>query len=246
MSNRQMNQMLETILGVASTATPLELLGDYDDLPDAIMLDKKGVLLPQPASFWRHATSGTRAMFGRKHGIYSFPTLEGIAFIKECIDGRELQTIEVGAGNGGWGKALGIRSTDSYLQRRADVAAKYAMMKQPPVAYGAHVEKLEAIKAVRKYRPTIVVASWVTQKFRADRFCIRGNEDGVDELRLLELVDEYILIGNTAQHGDKMIVEDAFAGRSTHRIVNTMSENLASRALVGQDFIFHFRRKASL
>ncbi|EJG5414311.1 hypothetical protein NAD41_000912 [Salmonella enterica] len=238
-----MNEMLNNILSIASTATPLELLGDFEDLPDEVMLDQKGVLLPQPASFWAEATNGTRAMFGRKHGIYSFPTHEGIDFIKGCIDGRELQTIEIAAGNGGWGKALGIRATDSFLQRRADVAAKYASMRQPTVAYGAHVEKLEAIKAVRKYRPKIVVASWVTQKFRADRFCMRGNEDGVDELRLFELVDEYILIGNTAQHGDKMIVEDCVNGCSTHEIVGACYEGLASRAQVGRDFIFHFRRK---
>lgn len=210
------------------------------------LFDPQGTLLPQPAAFWADKSVMQRAMFGHNHGIYSIPTVEGVEHIKGIIAGREHQTIEVGAGMGCWGQALGIRSTDSYLQRRPDVAAKYREIGQKPAPYGKFVEKLEAIKAVRKYRPAVVVAAWVTQKFRADRFCMRGNADGVDELRLLELVDEYVLIGNTAQHGDKMIIVDAAQNVSTHRIMSYVTEGVYSRAQKGQDFIIHLKRKEGI
>ena len=201
-----MNDILTHLLTTASQVTAIDPQ-NVIPLEDEYLLDEKGVLRALPASWWRETSPEQRAIFGQKHGIYSFPTVEGVQFIRECINGRERQTIEIGSGNGGWGKSLGIRATDSYLQTRPDVAAKYKAMRQPQAKYGPHVEKLEAIKAVRRYRPTIVVASWVTQKFRADRFCMRGNADGVDELRLLELVDEYILIGNTAQQGYRWLTQ---------------------------------------
>ena len=241
-----MNDILQNILTVASTITPASAWGEVPPVDSHGLFDVAGTLLPQPAIFWAEKTMPQRALFGHEHGVYSFPTVEGVEFIRQAIAGRELQTIEVGAGNGGWCKALGIRGTDSYLQRRKDIAARYASMRQPPASYGAHVEKLEAIKAVRKYRPTIVIASWVTQKFRADRFSMRGNVDGVDELRLLELVDEYILIGNTNSHGDKIILEDLHAGASTHEVAGLITEDVYSRAQAGEDFIIHLRRRAGI
>lgn len=240
-----MNEMMLNMLTTASHVTALDE-GDCPPFDKTGLFDAKGILQPQPAAFWAGLMVGQRAKFGHDHGIYSFPTVEAVDFIRKIIAGRERQTIEIGAGNGGWCKALDIRGTDSYLQRRPDIAAKYASMRQPQASYGAHVEKLEAIKAIRKHRPSVVVASWVTQKFRADRFCMRGNADGVDELRLLELVDEYVMIGNSAQHGDKMILEDIARGISTHEIVGGMTEGLASRAVHGNDFIVHIRRKGKI
>lgn len=235
--------ILDAVNLLATNATPAEAFADIEPVRDPSLFDASGVLLPQPASFWASKSMPQRAMFGHETGIYSFPTLEGVDFIKEAIAGREARSIEVAAGIGAWAKALGIRATDSYLQRRPDIAAKYREMRQTPAPYGKHVEKIDAIKAVRKYRPQVVVASWATQKFRADRFCMRGNADGVDELRLLELVDEYIFIGNTGQHGDKMILEDIRAGVSTHEIKAVLAVNVFSRAQRGEDFIVHIVRK---
>ncbi|EAB4417367.1 hypothetical protein D7B12_18215 [Salmonella enterica] len=239
-----MTDLMMNLLSVASQATPMEALGDCPPIDKEGLFDSKGVLLPKPAAFYRSLTVAQRAMLGHEHGIYSFPTIEAVNFLRRIVEGREHKTIEIGAGNGGWCKALGIRGTDSFLQRRPDIAAKYASMGQPPASYGPHVEKLEAIKAIRKYRPEVVIGSWVTQKFRADRFCMRGNVDGVDEIRLLELVDEYIIIGNTAQHGDKMILDDIAKEISKHKIVRAMVTDLASRAVHGKDFILHLKRKS--
>lgn len=231
---------------VASNATPIEAFGDIEPIPHDGLFDADGLLIPQPAAFWASKTIPQRAMFGHETGLYAFPTLEAIAFIKRCIGGRETQTIEIGAGAGIWGKHLGIRCTDSYLQRRPDVMAEYRQMGQKPAPYGKHVEKIEAVKAVRKYRPKVVVASWVTQKFRADRFCMRGNVDGVDELRIVPMVDSYIFIGHNNSHGDKMILEDVMTGRHpTHEMAELMTSGTYSRAQASEgDFIIHIARKA--
>ncbi|EAO3414744.1 hypothetical protein E3L83_19410 [Salmonella enterica] len=235
---------LETAVNLLATnASPVDAFGDIDPIRDPSLFDAAGTLLPQPAEYWASKTLGQRVMFGHETGIYSFPTHEGVDFIKTAIAGREARTIEIAAGIGAWAKALGIRATDSYLQRRPDIAAKYKAMRQQPAPYGKHVEKLEAVKAVRKYRPQVVVASWATQKFRADRFCMRGNADGVDELRILPMIDDYIFVGNTGQHGDKMILEDIRAGVSTHYIKDVLAVNVFSRAQKGDDFIVHIARK---
>ncbi|ECZ5235251.1 hypothetical protein AH156_19865 [Salmonella enterica subsp. enterica serovar Enteritidis] len=228
---------------IAGPAAPIEAFGDITPIDDADLFDADGTLKAMPAAFWEATTLGQRVLFGHEHGIYSFPTLEGVEFIRQAIAGRENQTIEIGAGMGQWSKALGIRATDSYLQRRPDIAKQYADAGQKPAPYGTHVRKYEAMKAVREFRPKVVVASWCTQKFRADRFCMRGNVDGVDELRLLTYVDEYIFIGSTASHGDKMILEDLATGALSHRCEGMMSTHVYSRAQQGKDFIIHLVRK---
>lgn len=238
--------ILDAVNLLATNATPLEAFGDIDPIRDPSLFDSDGTLLPQPADYWASKTLGQRVRFGHETGIYSFPTHEGVDFIKEAIAGREARAIEIAAGIGAWAKALGIRATDSYLQRRPDIAAKYREMRQPPAPYGKHVEKLEAIKAVRKYRPLVVVASWATQKFRSDRFCMRGNADGIDELRLLPMIDSYILVGNSGQHGDKMIFEGLKDGTlPDHEIRDVLSVNVFSRAQKGHDLIVHIARKKS-
>lgn len=228
---------------IAGPAAPIEAFGEITPVDETGLFHDCGTLKAMPASFWAATSVGQRALFGHTHGIYSFPTLEAVEFIRNAIFGRERQTIEIGAGMGQWSKALDIRATDSYLQRRPDVVKQYLDAGQKPAPYGPHVRKYEAMKAVREFRPTIVVASWVTQKFRADRFCVRGNVDGVDELRLLEYVDEYIFIGSTASHGDKMIFDDLAKGTLSHRVQAILAQNVYSRAQQGQDFIIHLVRK---
>lgn len=231
---------------IAGPAAPIEAFGDITPLDETDLFDADGILKAMPAAFWEATTLGQRVLFGHTHGIYSYPTLEAVEFVRDIIAGRENQTIEIGAGMGQWSKALGIRATDSFLQRRPDVAKQYADAGQKPAPYGTHVRKYEAIKAVREFRPKVVVASWVTQKFRADRFCVRGNADGVDELRLLQYVDEYIFIGSTASHGDKMILEDMACGVLSHECVGLKKKDVYSRAQQGQDFIIHLKRKEGL
>ncbi|EMD0638896.1 hypothetical protein VPZ60_004312 [Salmonella enterica] len=231
---------------IASNAVPMEAYGDVTPVDETDLFHDCGTLKAMPASFWAATSIPQRAMFGHKHGVYSFPTLEAVQFIRDAIAGREHQTIEIGAGMGQWSKALGIRATDSYLQRRPDIMKRYLDAGQPIAKYGPHVRRYEAMQAVREFRPTVVVAAWVTQRFRSDRFCIRGNVDGVDELRLLQYVDEYILIGNTGSHADKMILDDLSNGTLSHRLQCLVTNHVYSRAQGGQDFIMHLVRKGQV
>lgn len=105
------------------------------------LFDEDGTLQPMPAAFWAEMPREDRQRFGYVHGLYSFPTLETIATLKAMLPAGAL---EIGAGNGGYCKALEIRGTDSYMQERPDIAAHYAATRQPTVKYGAHVERLDA------------------------------------------------------------------------------------------------------
>lgn len=172
-----------------------------DIAPD--VLDAEGTLRVMPASYYRQTTVQERALFGVRHGLYGFLTTELIDWLQSAIDGRS--AIEIGAGHGGLARALGIVATDSCLQSNPDVAAYYAALGQPAVKYGKNVEKLDAAQAVDKYRPQVVIASWVTHLYREDRHSAGGNMFGVGEERILEKCDAYIFIGNTAVHQGKSI-----------------------------------------
>ncbi|WP_333855248.1 hypothetical protein [Leclercia sp.] len=228
---------------VASNATPIGAYGGITPVDESGLWDDEGILKAVPAAFWGSTSIPQRIMFGHTYGIYSFPTIEAVKFIQDAIAGRESQTIEIAAGMGQWAKALGIDATDSYLQQQQNTVANYLVAGKKPAPYGSHVRRFEAIEAVKNFRPNVVVAAWTTQKFREDKFCISGNIDGVDELRLLELVDEYIFIGNTSSHGDNIIFNDLAANRLSHYCVNFLAHNVYSRAQKGSDFIIHLKRK---
>jgi hypothetical protein len=57
--------------------------------------------------------------------------------------------------------------------------------------------------AVEKYRPQVVVACWVTHIFNEKHPERSGNAYGVDEEKLLSMVDTYIFIGNEEVHRNK-------------------------------------------
>lgn len=136
---------------------------------------------------------------------YGLPTIEVIEFLKELIDGRP--TIEIGAGYGDFGYHLGIPTTDSKIQVRPDIKAQYEAMDQPIIEYPEDVEELEALDAIKKYKPQVVFASWVTQWVDHNKTPAKvGSLHGIREDKLLDLVDTYILLGNLDQHGDKDII----------------------------------------
>lgn len=210
---------------------------------DTVLLDSTGALRVVPAATLKQVPLRQRLAWMVAHGVYLLPTHELVVTLEEFFTKLLLvdrwdrsdasltsQVIEIGSGNGALAQALGIRATDSKLQERADIAATYKALGQAPVPYGANVEKLEALDAVEKYRPRIVLGSWITQKIEAWEIGLMGNVDGVDETTMMglmgrgdrarALVDEtprriehpptyYLLIGNHAVHGDKKILKDA-------------------------------------
>lgn len=167
------------------------------------MLDDTGQLKVVPADVLAGTTREERMLFGVRQGLYSFPTTELLDFVRERLQGRS--ALEIGAGHGTMAKALGIRATDNHQQDDPKIKAYYRALGQPTVPYGAHVENLDAISAVKKHKPQVVLACWVTHRYNPERHELGGNESGVDEAEIIANCDEYIFIGNERVHKDKPI-----------------------------------------
>ena len=156
-----------------------------------------------PASFYEGTSQVERSILGRDHGLYSLPTEELVEWLKSAIGGRS--AIEIGAGHGALANAVGIRATDNRMQELPEMIDHLKMGGNAPVPYGAHVEKLDAEAAVRKYQPQVVVACWVTHKYRPDRHASGGNVIGVTEEEIIANCEDYIFIGNHGPHEKKFI-----------------------------------------
>lgn len=143
-----------------------------------------------------------------RHGFYGLPTTELVAWLADRICRRT--ALEVGAGNGALGRALGIPVTDSWMQSDPGVAALYALQGQPTVVYGSDVERIEALDAVQKYQPEVVIGCWVTHWIDPHKPMPIGGGCmfGIREDRLLRLpsVLTYIVVGNTSVHAHKPIL----------------------------------------
>lgn len=166
-------------------------------------LDPKGRLRVMPAAFWEKTTSEERGAFGVRNGLYSFPTVELVHRLHEIIDGRS--AIEVGAGHGVLAEALGILATDSHQQAMPKYRTLYEAMQQPIVPYGPNVEKLDAVAAIRKHKPRVVIGCWVTHRYDPRRPFAGGNEVGLDEEWILDHCETYVVVGNTKVHEHKAI-----------------------------------------
>lgn len=142
------------------------------------------------------------SLYCHKYALYQIPTRELIDFIKNEI--QDEPTIELAAGNGCIGRALGIPMLDNHMQTWPQIIETYKVMKQPVIKYGEDVINMDGNEAVRKYRPLNVVAAWLTQKY--EEGMKNGNMWGVDELQMFQDgIEKYIHIGNSATHGDKKL-----------------------------------------
>jgi len=181
----------------------------------------------KPAAFLAGFTKAQRAVFSHKHAVYGLPTTELIDWLTAEIGGRV--AIEVGAGNGGLGRALGIPTTDSHLQLEPEIKLYYMMMGQPTIHYPDDVEKLDYKAAILKYKPEVVVGSWITHKYREDQHDLGGNMHGFEEEWILKHCKKYIMIGHDKTHWGKPILK---APHQTHR-----PEFLYSRSMSAGDFV---------
>ena len=145
-------------------------------------------------------------LFCHEHARYGLPTVELIDFIKSIINGRS--AIEIGAGHGDLGHHLGIHMTDSKQQFEPKVRKHYEAMGQPIIQYPDDVEKIDALDAVKKYKPQVVVASWVTP-YSPCEVKYNSNPWGVKEDEILPLIETYILIGNLDIHSGRPILLNA-------------------------------------
>lgn len=180
----------------AMPARVIDRKGVRDLAPE--VLDDTGRLKVLPAEYWAGTTWQERAVFGVSHGIYGFPTTELVEYLGNLINGR--RAIEIGAGHGVLAEALGIPGTDSHQQLVPKYRVVYELAGQAIVPYGPNVEKIDARAAVRKYKPDVVIGSWVTHKYDPKRPFAAGNEVGVDQKPILRRVKTYVAIGNDHVH----------------------------------------------
>lgn len=156
-----------------------------------------------PASVWESFSWSEVRMLLHETGTYVVPTEELVDYLDKLI-GLE-DTIEICAGNGFIGRELGIPVTDSYQQQDdAGTVMLYQLAGQPCIKYPKDVIKLEANKAVDRFRPHTVLACYATHKWRYDT--MSGNDKGVDFQRLLRKVHRLILVGNTEVHKDNPLM----------------------------------------
>lgn len=174
---------------------------------DELLFDEEGRLRLVPAAELKKVPREHLIYWANKNARYGIPSVELVGLIKEIIGDRK--ALEIGAGFGDFGRHLGIRMTDSASQTSPEMRAYYASLGQPIIDPPPDVERIDGNAAVRKYKPKVVFASWVTQKFRPgdERKKIGSSKYGVDELALVDSVDSYIYLGNEYTHRDKRILK---------------------------------------
>lgn len=183
----------------------------FKDLSTELLLPN-GKMRLLPASKYHSYDWADLRYFLHQYARYNVPTIELVDYLKEKIGDRE--AIEIGAGAGDLGYHLNIKMTDNKQQEFPDVKKAYEAMGQPTIKYPDDVECIDALDAVIKYKPKVVVASWITpySKFETT---FGSNPYGVKEDRILKLVDTFIIVGNLATHWDKPIRQ------FTHKTVHT-------------------------
>lgn len=134
-----------------------------------------------------------------RHGVYQIPTSELIEHLRQRIAGRE--ALEICAGHAPLGKFLGCRSTDNYMQLWPEIKAYYDALGQAPAAPPDYVERIDALEAVKKYQPQVVVGAFVTHRWKPG--LRTGNQYGPEEGEILALVEEYVHVGNIEVHREK-------------------------------------------
>lgn len=205
-----------------------------DISPDVIA--PSGHIRVMPANYYSATTPEERSLVAVRHGLYGLHTTELVEWVRDRIAGRT--ALEIGAGNGVLAAALGIRATDNFMQQDPEIRAYYEALRQTPVKYGDRVECLDALDAVRKYRPQVVVACWVTHRYNALQPHREGNMVGVDEVALMQHCDEYIFIGNRGVHGAKPLWDAPGIANEIFRPAGLYSRSMNS----DDNFIACFRR----
>ncbi|AKO77462.1 hypothetical protein FORC36_5218 (plasmid) [Vibrio vulnificus] len=181
---------------------------------EMLLLDSDGMLNVVSEKDLSQFTRKQFQFFCIKHGFYSIPTLELIEFIRGKILNIE-KAIEIGSGNGVYGRSLGIIATDNFMQdpRKASkfsgVISEYSKLGQEVVPYGDNVIELDGREAVRKYKAETVVCSWVTHKYNPIKMHLGGNKFGVDFKWILDRnhTKRLILVGNKNTHKNNPIME---------------------------------------
>jgi hypothetical protein len=201
----------EALLKSAYTVSPEDFdQQTYDRLSD-LLIDGDG-FRPVAYSAIQPLLGPTLSIWAQRNGIYGIPTLEMLDWLRKQIRGR--RALEIGAGNGVFGRNLGIPMFDSFHQEDTDTRTFYEFLQTKPVSYGPDVQRMDAAEAVEKHRPQVVLGVWVTSKHReGDKI---GFEGGIDEHRILSVpsVRTYITLGSAKYLNSKPIRHETPKGWS--------------------------------
>lgn len=198
-----------------------------------VLLNEKGILQCIPAEVLYSFDFNEFRIFAHEEGIYQFPTTELITFLKELIGSDSC--IEIGAGTGSIGRSLGIKTTDSYLQKRAEVKAIYEANQQPIIKYPADVEKLSYKDAIKKYKPRVALGCWITRQYNRLEHDLGGSMFGLDYEWIVKSTKRFILVGNTNIHPLNTFPKGA-------KVEMYFPEGNVSRAKEGQNFVAVFKK----
>jgi hypothetical protein len=142
--------------------------------------------------------------FCNRKAVYGIVTDELLDFLRQIIGDRS--AIEIAAGYGTLGRELKIPLTDKKIQEFPEVKIMYEMMQQPVISYPKDVEKLDALDAIRKYKPKVVVAQWFTARKDVDGKDLSVYGINEDDILNNEHVETYIHIGHSSVHANKAIL----------------------------------------
>lgn len=167
---------------------------------DSVFLEDGKRLRLLPAAAFRAYPTDHVSMWCQRTARYGLPTVELVEWLRQRIAGRK--AIEVGAGKGDLGRLLGIPMSDSHVQMRPEIEALYRMQGAEIVVPPIDVERAEALQAIKRHRPDVVIASWLTQ------LALYDGEDGfafgAHERNIIKRAG-YIFIGNRGVHQAKRI-----------------------------------------
>ncbi|QQX80820.1 hypothetical protein JK628_02810 [Shewanella sp. KX20019] len=187
----------------------------------AHLLDNNGQPQVLPAAFVNSFDRNTFRKFMAEQGLYVYPTEELCEWMRENVIKvfGPNNIIEIGAGNGVLSKALGVRATDNYSQASDyKPVSKYrelweqgresmALTGNKPVNYGENVFRIEAIEAVKRFKPTCVIGCFITDMYRQEHHDRGGNVFGVDEVKMKKRVNQYVMVGNLKTHAKKLMLD---------------------------------------
>jgi hypothetical protein len=172
-----------------------------------IDLREDGYVRPRPAIEYDAIPLDHLRYFRYTHARYLLVTTELVTFLKGIIGTQS--ALEIGAGAGDLGHALGIKMVDNYCQELPEVREYYKALGQPPVAYGRDVQKRTANSAVKKWRPDVVIGAWVTHWVDPNLPLPPGggNIYGIKEDEILKDCKWYVMIGSEAVHNHKPLMK---------------------------------------
>ena len=166
---------------------------------DRQLLDESGRLKLLPASVYLAIDPLYLRAWCALNAYYTLPTVELVAWLAERIKGK--RALEIGAGNGSLGRFLGIPMTDSYQQVDDSFTTAYFRANGlKPTKPAPDVEKEDGENAVRRRKPQVVIAAYVTEKWNDKKG--QGNYLGVRYPYVIDRCETFILIGNLKTHGD--------------------------------------------